>query len=245
MPRPNGRRANQLRPVTIRPDFVRTADGSCLIALGETRVICTATVARGVPPFLDGTERGWITAEYGMLPASTGQRKARGKVDGRTMEIQRLIGRSLRAVAKLDRLTGLTVTVDCDVLTADGGTRCAAITGGYVALARALWKRRKDLPGAAWPLADRAVATSVGRVDGRLLLDLEYVEDSAAEVDMNVVLTGAGRLIEVQASGEEQTFSEEDLLRLLALAHRGSKELLAAQRAALPQGAGASSGTST
>jgi ribonuclease PH len=234
--------------VRIRPNFVRTADGSCLIELGETRVICTATIQRGVPRFLEGTQRGWITGEYGMLPASTSERKQRGRNDGRAVEIQRLIGRALRAVARLERLTGLTCTVDCDVLQADGGTRCAAVTGGYVALALALWKRRKDLPRGqpkagpttrrahrAWPLVDVAAATSVGLVDGRALLDLDYQEDSSAEVDMNVVMTAAGRLIEVQASGEGHTFDDKSLARLLALARKGCQVLLAAQRRALPK----------
>ena len=241
MPRPGGRRASELRPVRLRPGFVRTADGSCLVELGETRVICTASLVQGVPPFLEGTGRGWITAEYGMLPASTGRRKPR-RTGGREMEIQRLIGRSLRAVARLERLDGLTCAIDCDVLQADGGTRTAAITGGYVALARALWRRRKRLParaaGAApadaWPLADVAAAVSVGLVGGRALLDLEYAEDSRAEVDMNVVMTASGRFIEVQASGEEHTFSAADLERLLRLARKGCRALVAAQRKALP-----------
>ena len=160
-----------MRAVRIRRNYVRTADGSCLIELGETRVICTASIAAGVRPFLEGTGRGWITAEYGMLPASTGQRKQR-RTDGRSIEIQRLIGRSLRAVADLERLDGLTCTIDCDVLQADGGTRTASITGAYVALALALGRRRKMPPGPTWPLVDVAMAASVGLVDGRPLLDL-------------------------------------------------------------------------
>jgi ribonuclease PH len=213
------------------------------VELGETRVICTASLAQGVPAFLEGTDRGWITAEYGMLPASTGYRKPR-RADGRAIEIQRLIGRCLRAVARLDRMTGLTCTVDCDVLQADGGTRTAAVTGGYVALALALWRRRKMLPAPAdkakaplvrrWPLSDAAVATSVGVVRGRAVLDLAYAEDSRAEVDMNVVMTGSDRFIEVQAAGEEHSFGDRDLARLIALARKGCRELLAAQQAALP-----------
>jgi ribonuclease PH len=240
MPRPDGRRANELRTVKIHRNFVRTADGSCLIELGETRVICTASIAKGVPRWMDGQGRGWITAEYAMLPASTGSRKRRG-AGGRETEIGRLIGRSLRAVAQLDRLDRLTVTVDCDVLQADGGTRTAAITGGYVALASALWRRRTQLPRPPkspasqwWPLTGAAAATSVGIVGGRAVLDLEYVEDSAADVDMNVVMTSAGEFIEVQASGEGATFSDTELDRLIRLARKGCRELSALQHAALP-----------
>lgn len=233
MPRPKGRRADAMRAVRIRRNFVRTADGSCLIELGETRVICTASIAAGVPRFLEGTGRGWITAEYGMLPASTGRRKPR-RTDGRAIEIQRLIGRSLRAVADLTRLEDLTCTVDCDVLQADGGTRTASITGAYVALASALYRRRKMLPGREWPLVDVAMATSVGLVDGRPLLDLEYVEDARAEVDMNVVMTASGRFIEIQAAGEEHSFSSADLQRLLDLAGKGCRRLAALQKKALP-----------
>jgi len=222
-----------MRAVRIRRNYVRTADGSCLIELGETRVICTASIAEGVPPFLEGTGRGWITAEYGMLPASTGRRKQR-RTDGRAIEIQRLLGRSLRAVADLERLDGLTCTIDCDVLQADGGTRTASITGAYVALASALARRRKMLPGPGWPLIDVAMATSVGIVDGKALLDLEYVEDARAEVDMNVVMTGSGRFIEIQATGEEQTFGPADLQRLLALAGKGCRRLAALQKKSLP-----------
>jgi ribonuclease PH len=235
MPRPDGRKADQLRPLSIRRNFVGSADGSCLVALGATQVICTASIAPGVPPWLEGRGRGWITAEYAMLPASTGSRKPR-RTGGREMEIQRLIGRSLRAVARLDRLDGLTCTIDCDVLQADGGTRTAAVTGGWVALALALWKKRRLLPGKAWPLVDAAAATSVGVVDGRALLDLAYAEDSAAEVDMNVVMTAGGRFNEVQASGEEHTFGDRDLSRLLELARKGCRRLSAAQQAALPRG---------
>ncbi len=234
MPRPDGRRADRMRPVRIHPGYIRTADGSCLIELGGTRVICTASVAAGVPKFLEGTGRGWITAEYGMLPGSTGQRKER-RTDGRMIEIQRLIGRSLRAVADLSRLDGLTCTVDCDVLEADGGTRTASITGGYVALALALHHKRSLLPTGQWPLAGAVVATSVGVVDGQARLDLDYAEDHIAEVDMNVVMTNAGRFIEVQASGEGHTFAGRDLQRLLALAGRGCRQLAAIQRKALPK----------
>ena len=234
MPRSDGRKVDQMRPVTLRRNFVPAADGSCLISLGRTQVICTASIASGVPRWMDGQGRGWITAEYGMLPASTGTRKER-RTGGREIEIQRLIGRSLRAVACLEALDGLTCTVDCDVLQADGGTRTASITGGYVALALALWKKRRLLQGPRWPLADAVAATSVGLVDGRPVLDLAYAEDSAAEVDMNVVMTAAGRFVEVQASGEEHTFGDRDLSRLLALARKGCRQLAAVQRAALPK----------
>lgn len=234
MPRCDGRRADQMRPVTFRRNFIAAADGSCLISLGRTQVICTASIAPGVPKWLEGRGRGWITAEYGMLPASTGARKER-RTGGREIEIQRLIGRSLRAVARLEALDGLTCTIDCDVLQADGGTRTAAITGGYVALALALWKKRKLLKGPQWPLTDAVAATSVGLVDGRPVLDLAYAEDSAAEVDMNVVMTAAGRFVEVQASGEQHTFGDRDLSHLLALARKGCRLLAAAQRAALPK----------
>jgi len=236
MTRSDGRRTDQLRPVRIRPNFVRTAQGSCLIELGLTRVICTATIERGVPKWFAAADRGWITAEYGMLPASTGQRKPRGRVEGRTMEIQRLVGRSLRAVARAEHMPGLTALVDCDVLQADGGTRCAAVTGGYVALALALWRRRKELKLSGWPLAGAVAAVSVGLVGGRTLLDLAYEEDSAAEVDMNVVMTATGRLVEVQASGEGHTFDERALAKLLSTARKGCAALSGAQKRALPKG---------
>lgn len=231
MTRADGRTSKQLRPVRIRRNFVPTAAGSCLIEVGQTRVICTASISQTVPAFLEGTGRGWITAEYAMLPASTGSRKARG-TDGRATEIQRLIGRTLRAVAALDRLTGLSVTIDCDVLTADGGTRTAAITGGYVALVEGLWRHRKRLPG-DWPLIDTAAAVSVGIVNGQCCLDLPYAEDCAAEVDMTVVMTGSGRLIEVQAGGEEHTFARDQLTEMLDLAALGCSHLTRCQRAAI------------
>lgn len=237
MTRPDGRIAAELRPVRIRRNFVSTAAGSCLVEFGQTRVICTASISQNVPQFLEGSDRGWITAEYAMLPASTGSRKPRG-ADGRATEIQRLIGRSLRAVAALDRMPGLTVTIDCDVLTADGGTRTASITGGYVALAEALWRHRKRLPDPVtqWPLVDSAAAISVGVVDGQCRLDLPYVEDCAAEVDMTVVMTGSGRLIEVQAAGEEHTFGRDDLAEMLDLAAKGCGHLTRCQRAAVSRG---------
>jgi len=237
MPRSYSRRSNDLRPLALRRNFVRTADGSCLIELGETRVICTASLAPGVPAWMKDSGRGWLTAEYAMLPASTGKRKER-RSDGRAIEIQRLIGRALRAVADLDRLDGLTLALDCDVLQADGGTRTAAITGAWVAALEALYRRRDLLPNAKLcPLTAAVVATSAGLLDGRALLDLEYREDSAADVDVNIVMTDAGRLIEVQAAGEESTFTERDLARLLALGRRGCRRLAAAQLRALSPGA--------
>jgi ribonuclease PH len=236
--RADGRQPGELRPVEIRPGFVETAAGSALIAMGRTRVICTASIEDGVPAWRRGQGAGWLTAEYGMLPASTGVRRpreaARGKVDGRTQEIQRLIGRSLRAVTDLAALGERTVWIDCDVLTADGGTRCASICGGYVALELALRDLVASGALAELPLRDSVAAVSVGIVDGEPLLDLVYAEDAAAQVDMNVVTTGSGELVEVQATGEEATFSRPDLDRLLALAEAGLAELRRVQaRAAL------------
>lgn len=231
MSRPDGRGPDQLRPVRITPGFLACAP-SALIEVGATRVLCTAIAEEGVPPWLRGQGRGWLTAEYGMLPASTGQRKARdatrGKLDGRTVEIQRLIGRSLRAVVDLDRLGERTLWVDCDVLEADGGTRCAAITGAWVAVRIAL-----ERIGMAHALSDAIAAVSVGIVDGRAVLDLPYVEDSAADVDMNVVMTGAGGLVEVQGTAEGTPFPRADLNGLLDLAALGIEGLRAAQEEAI------------
>jgi ribonuclease PH len=218
-----------IRPVTIEPGYVRTADGSALISAGETRVICTASVSESVPRWMEGKGRGWVTAEYSMLPASTGERKARdisrGKQDGRGVEIQRLIGRSLRGVVDFEGLGERSVYVDCDVLQADGGTRCAAITGGYVALQLAL-HALVDL-GAIdrLPLNQSVAAISVGMVDGRGLCDLDYAEDSTAEVDANVVMTGDGGLVEVQATAERTPLSRASLDELLSLAEGGIARL--------------------
>lgn len=235
--RPDGRRADELRPVTIEPDFVRTAAGSALVTVGGTRVICTATVEERVPGWLEGSGEGWVTAEYGMLPASTGERKkrdaARGRPDGRTVEIQRLIGRALRQAVDRARLGERTVWVDCDVLEADGGTRCAAITGGYVALALALRRLRAEGRLATDPLVCSIAAVSCGVVDGRALLDLDYSEDSRAEVDMNVVMSDASDVVEIQATAERTPFSRARLDELLELAARGCQQLRAAQEAAL------------
>jgi ribonuclease PH len=235
--RSRGRATDELRPVTIEPGFVRTATGSALIACGGTRVICTASVQESVPRWMAGQGRGWMTAEYGMLPASTGDRKQRdvskGRPDGRTVEIQRLIGRSLRGVADLDALGERTVYVDCDVLEADGGTRCASITGGYVALALACRRLLEDGKLQRLPLTGSVAAVSCGVVGGVPLLDLDYPEDSSAEVDANVVMTGDGGLVEVQATAERTPLSRAHLDELLQLAQHGIEGLRAAQEAAL------------
>jgi ribonuclease PH len=238
--RAGGRAPRELRPTTIEPGFVRTAAGSALISQGDTRVICTASVENGVPKWLAGQGRGWLTAEYGMLPASTGTRKqrdaARGRLDGRTVEIQRLIGRSLRGVVDFAALGERTVYVDCDVLQADGGTRCASITGGYVALDLACRRLLEEGALEANPVTVALAAVSCGVVDGDPLLDLDYAEDSAAEVDANVVMTGDGGLVEVQATGERTPLSRAHLDDLLALAAAGVKELRTAQSEALSGG---------
>lgn len=225
------------RPIEIEPGFVRTADGSALISIGETRVICTASIADTVPRWLKGGGKGWVTAEYAMLPASTGERKERdskkGRPDGRSTEIQRLIGRSLRAVVDFEALGERAAWVDCDVLQADGGTRCAAITGGYVALhlAFAAAVERGDL--AALPFTGSVAAISVGMVDGRPVCDLDYVEDSSAEVDANVVMTDSGGLVEVQATAERAPLSRSSLDQLLGLAEGGIEKLRLAQERAI------------
>lgn len=232
--RPSGREADQSRPVTITRGFTKHAAGSVLIAFGDTKVICTASLEHQVPPFMRGQGRGWITAEYGMLPASTHTRTdreaARGKQGGRTVEIQRLIGRSLRAAVDLDALGERTIKIDCDVLQADGGTRTASITGGFVALVLALHRLRESGTIARLPIDDYVAATSVGIVDGRPLADLAYAEDSQAEVDMNVVKTGSGRFIEVQGTAEGQPFDRAALDNLLALAGDAIDRLVTMQR---------------
>jgi ribonuclease PH len=235
-PRRSGdRAADELRPTTIEPGFVATATGSALISCGGTRVICTASVQESVPRWMHGQGRGWLTAEYGMLPASTGERKqrdvTRGKADGRTIEIQRLIGRSLRGVVDFAKLGERTIYVDCDVLTADGGTRCASITGGYVALALACEALREAGKLTASPLTGSVAAISCGIVGGEPLLDLDYPEDSSAEVDANVVMTGDGGLVEVQATAERTPLSRAHLDDLLALAQGGVESLKAIQAA--------------
>ncbi len=231
------RRRDQIRPVKIRRKFTKSSPGSVLYESGGTRVLCTASVDDQVPRWMAESEKGWITAEYNMLPGSTQPRKRRdraGKVDGRTTEIQRLIGRSLRAVADLEALGPRMITVDCDVLEADGGTRTASITGGFVALVDAIHSVRKTLPDPShFPLRDSVAAISTGLIDNKTVLDLDYELDSAADVDMNVVLTGAGQFVEIQGTGEEATFSDEELAQLLKLAKRGINELTKLQKAAL------------
>ncbi len=231
------RGVNQLRPVKVKRRFVRTAAGSVLYQSGGTTVLCTASIDPTVPPWLAGKGKGWITAEYNMLPGSTSPRKPRergGKIDGRTTEIQRLIGRSLRAVADLTRLGERLITVDCDVLEADGGTRTASITGGFIALVDALHTIREQLPDPAqYPLRDSVAAISVGRVAGRAYLDLDYQLDAAAEVDMNLVMTGQGRFVEIQGTGEESTFDDRELQEFLQLARVGIRQLTDLQREAL------------
>ena len=232
-----GRTAAQLRPTTIQTGFVPTATGSALISQGETRVICTATVEESVPRWMEGRGTGWVTAEYGMLPASTGRRKQRdstkGRPDGRTVEIQRLIGRSLRGAVDFKRLGERTVWIDCDVLTADGGTRCAAITGGYVALAVALARVKADGRLQQDPLTASIAAISCGVVDGTPVLDLDFGEDSTAEVDANVVMTGEGTLVEVQATAERTPLQRTHLDELLELAAAGVTDLRALQEEAI------------
>jgi ribonuclease PH len=236
-PRNDGRAPDDLRDVNIVTGFVKTATGSALIEAGGTRVICTASVDEAVPRWMAGQGKGWVTAEYGMLPASTGDRKQRdvskGRPDGRTVEIQRLIGRSLRGVIDFKGLGERTVWIDCDVLEADGGTRCAAITGGYVALELALCSLVSAGKLDRLPLSGSVAAVSCGVVDGRALLDLDYSEDSTAEVDANVVMTGDGGLVEVQATAERTPLSRASLDELLALAASGIERLRAAQQEAV------------
>jgi ribonuclease PH len=236
-PRNDGRAPDDLRDIAILTGFVKTATGSALIEAGGTRVICTASVDESVPRWMAGQGKGWVTAEYGMLPASTGDRKQRdvskGRLDGRSVEIQRLIGRSLRGVIDFKALGERTVWIDCDVLEADGGTRCAAITGGYVALELALRRLVGEGKLDAVPLTQSVAAVSCGVVDGRALLDLDYSEDSTAEVDANVVMTGDGGLVEVQATAERTPLSRASLDELLALAASGIERLRAAQQEAV------------
>ena len=244
-PRSYERGAGELRPIEIEPGFMRTATGSALISIGETRVICTASAEDAVPRWLAGRGSGWLTAEYGMLPASTGERKqrdvSRGRPDGRTVEIQRLIGRSLRGVLDFAALAERTMYVDCDVLQADGGTRCAAITGAYVALALACARLQSEGRLERSPLSGSVAAVSCGIIDGAPLLDLDYAEDSVAEVDANVVMTGDGGLVEVQATAERTPLSRAHLDELLALAAGGIERLRAAQQEAIARAtAGAS-----
>jgi len=231
------RKSSELRPVKIKRGYTRMSPGSVLIKAGNTTVLCTASVEPKVPDWLKGKGKGWITAEYNMLPHSTSPRKARErglKTDGRTTEIQRLIGRSLRSVADLVALGERSVLVDCDVIEADGGTRTASITGGFIALVDCLRSIQKELPDPGrFPLTDSVAAVSVGIVEGKPTLDLEYVQDVDADVDMNVVMTGGGRFIEIQGTGEEATFGDEDLAALIKLAKSGIRELRELQKKAL------------
>jgi ribonuclease PH len=235
VPRADGRLADQLRCVSLTRDYLRHPEGSVLVEFGDTKVICTASVEDKVPPFLKGRGQGWVTAEYGMLPRSTNTRSARERSgpSGRSQEIQRLVGRSLRAVVEMGKLGERTIWVDCDVIQADGGTRTAAITGAFVALTDAVGSLVKSGVLAGSPIRDCVAAVSVGMVGGRPVLDLNYVEDSTAEVDMNVVMTGAGGFVEVQGTAEQAPFSRARLDELLALAGVGIERLIGLQRRAL------------
>lgn len=231
--RVDGRRPSQIRPIRIHPRSLRLAEGSATIEVGETHVVCSATIEGKAPRFLRGTGRGWITAEYGMLPRSSQERipreSSRGRVSGRTQEIQRLIGRSLRAVVDLSRLGEKTVWIDCDVIQADGGTRTASISGAFVALALALREAKERHLIEVVPIRDFVAATSVGIVKGELLVDLNYQEDSSAEVDMNIVKTGQGRFVEIQGTAESVPFSQEELARLIEAAGEGIQQIVQTQ----------------
>lgn len=237
MVRIDGRRADELRPVTIEPEVLKFAEGSALVALGDTRVLCAATIEEKVPQWMRGQGLGWVTAEYSMLPRATQERtqreSAKGRVGGRTHEIQRIIGRALRAVTDMAKLGERSIWVDCDVLQADGGTRTAALTGAYVALALALRRLADPKERARWPLDAAVAATSVGIVDGTAMLDLAYDEDRKAHVDMNVFATDAGRFVELQGTAEAAPFDRRDLDHLLGLAEIGLRRLFTAQREAL------------
>ena len=232
--RHDGRKKNQLRPLKITRNFIKYAEGSVLIEMGETKVICTATVEERVPPFLRDQKKGWVTAEYAMIPRSSQERiareSARGKIGGRTHEIQRLVGRSLRAVTDTTALGERTIWIDCDVIQADGGTRTASITGSFIALVDALRYLQKGGKISILPVRDFLAAISVGKVNGELLLDLNYPEDSKAEVDMNVVMTGSGKMVEVQGTAEQAPFDKKELDQLIRLASSGIKKLVTSQR---------------
>ena len=230
MARSDGRKVDQIREAKIKRDYNKFAEGSCLIELGNTRVICTASVEESVPPFLKGSGTGWVTAEYGMLPRSCKSRIPRNKDSGRTYEIQRLVGRSLRAVTEMKAMGERTIWIDCDVIQADGGTRTASITGSFIALADALNKLKKAGLIAKIPLKDFVAATSVGMLRGELMLDLVYEEDSQADLDMNIVMTGKGEFIEIQGTAERKTFTKEQMDQLLLLAEKGIAELIGIQR---------------
>ena len=237
MTRRDGRKADELRKLKITKNYIKYAEGSCLIELGDTKVIATASVENTVPPFLRGKGTGWVSAEYGMIPRSCKTRVQReaskGKLGGRTHEIQRLIGRSMRTVVDMAKLGERTIWMDCDVIQADGGTRCASITGSFVALVLALENMRKNKQITSIPVSDYVAAVSVGMIGGKPALDLDYDEDSAAEVDMNIIMTGDGRYIEVQGTAEREPFKKEEMDRLLVLAEKGIGELINAQKKAL------------
>ena len=233
MQRQDGRGADKIRKVQITRNYMKYAEGSCLIELGNTRVICTASVEESVPPFLKNSGTGWVTAEYGMLPRSCNQRIQRGKDSGRTYEIQRLVGRSLRTVTDMRSLGERTIWIDCDVIQGDGGTRTASITGSFVALCDALTKLKKDGLLNKVPIKDFVAATSVGIVNKELLLDLAYNEDSQAEVDMNIVMTGKGEFIEIQGTAERKSFSKDQMDKMLALAKKGIEDLISIQQGLL------------
>ncbi len=234
MTRQDGRNNNELRKLKITKSYIRYAEGSCLVEIGNTKVIATASIENGVPQFLRGSGNGWVTAEYGMIPRSCKSRVSReaskGKLGGRTHEIQRLIGRSLRSVTDMAKLGERTIWLDCDVIQADGGTRCASITGSFVALALALEKMRKDHLLQTVPLSDYVAAISVGIIGGKTMIDLDYEEDSKAEVDMNVVMTGLGKFIEVQGTAEREPFKKEELNKLITLAQKGIEDIIHAQK---------------
>ncbi|MDD5115654.1 MAG: ribonuclease PH [Candidatus Omnitrophica bacterium] len=230
MVRIDGRGLDKIRKVTITRDYIKYPEGSCLIELGNTKVVCTASVEESVPPFLRNSGTGWVTAEYGMLPRSCGSRIPRGKDSGRTYEIQRLIGRSLRSVTEMKYMGERTVWIDCDVIQGDGGTRTASITGSFIALVDALHKIKKEGKIERVPVLDYIAATSVGILNDKMILDLCYEEDSKAEVDMNVVMTGKGEFIEVQGTAERRPFSKEKMDVLLDLARKGIEELFSVQR---------------
>jgi len=240
MERTEGRKVDELRVVRITPHYIKYPEGSVLVEMGNTKVICNATIEEKVPPFLKGQNKGWVTAEYAMLPRATQARTQRestkGKVSGRTNEIQRLIGRSLRAVVELEKLGERTITLDCDVIQADGGTRTASITGAFVALVLALKKLVKDGVLEKMPIRDWLAAVSVGKIEDTLCLDLAYIEDSQAIVDMNVVMTGAGNFVEIQGTAEGYPFTPGELDNLLVLAEKGVKQLIAEQKKILGEG---------
>lgn len=242
MERVDGRRLDEKRPVKITRNYIKHAEGSVLIEMGETKVICTASIDEKVPPFLKGLGEGWITCEYGMIPRSTQVRKSResskGKVEGRTMEIQRLIGRALRSVVDLKLLGERTIWIDCDVIQADGGTRTASITGSFIALVDAINKLNSEIQFNTYPITSFVAAISVGIVNGEKILDLCYEEDSNAQVDMNLVMTDSGEFVEIQGTGEERPFSRNDMERMLELSEKGIRELIEIQKEVLGEDAG-------